>query len=58
MTVPESNTKRVWRVKGMLPRGTDTQPPSVISPINAAEYAIVLDFSRFPNIVNHNKNGG
>jgi hypothetical protein len=33
--------------------GTEIQLPSVMRPMKAAEYAIVLDLARSPNIVNH-----
>jgi hypothetical protein len=36
-------------------KGIDTHAPRLRRPINAAEYAIVLDFCRSPNIVNYKK---
>jgi hypothetical protein len=58
MTVPARRTKRVCRVSGTGKKGKEIQLPRLIRPINAAEYAIILDFSRSPNIVNHKKNDG
>jgi hypothetical protein len=53
MTAPASSTKSVWSVNGTGTNGIEIQLPSVMRPINTAEYAIILERSRFPNIVNH-----
>jgi hypothetical protein len=55
MTAPASRTKSVWSVSGTGKKGTETHEPILIRPMNAAEYAIILDLCRSPNIVNHKK---
>jgi hypothetical protein len=52
MTAPASSTNNVWSVKGTGIHGIEIQLPSVMRPMNAAEYAMVLDLVRSPNIVN------
>jgi hypothetical protein len=55
ITVPESSTNNVWRVRGTGTKGIDIQLPSVISPTNAAEYEMIVARLISPNIVNHKK---
>jgi hypothetical protein len=53
ITARASRTNMVWSVKGTGIHGIEIQLPSVMRPMNAAEYAIVLDRVMSPNIVNH-----
>jgi hypothetical protein len=51
MTAPARRTKSVWSVSGTGKNGTDTQLPSAIRAIKAADCEIILDRFRSPNIV-------